>query len=139
MSPNLKAQQSFADRFATVLRLFEAEGGSVSDLADRVDEEPRDLRRWADGTKMPAHVLSLLIGELPRHLADRLIQPTGLRLIARDAADSANALLAASKASKFACNVTERKADGIWDHRDELETQADARRLIADLQPLAGE
>jgi hypothetical protein len=139
MSGNLRAQQSLAERFATVLRLFEAEGGDVTALADRVDEEPRDLRRWADGTKMPAHVLSLLLGELPRHLADRLIQPTGLRLVARDASDSANALMAASKASQFACNVTERKADGVWDHRDEAATQEDARRLIADLQPLAKE
>ncbi len=139
MSGNLKAQQSLAERLANVLRRFEHEGGCLADIAQKCGEEPRDLRRWAEGTKMPAHVLSLLLGELPRHLADRLIQPTGLRLVARDAADSANALIAASKASMFACNVAERKADGVWDHRDELETREDARRLIAGLQPLAGE
>lgn len=139
MSGNLASQQSLAERFATVLRRFEHEGGNIHELAERLGEEPRDLRRWADGTKMPAHVFSALLAELPRHLADYLIAPTGLRLLARDAADSANALLAAAKASQFSGNVATRKADGIWCHRDEEETRQEARRLIADLQPLAGE
>lgn len=139
MSANLASQQSFAARFATILRRFEHEGGNVQALAESVGEEVRDLRRWADGTKMPAHVLVALLGELPRHLADYLMQPTGLRLVARDAADSANALLAAAQASRFSGNVAARKADGIWCHRDEEETRQEARRLIADLQPLAGE
>lgn len=139
MSANLASQQSFAARFATVLRRFEHEGGDVGKLADAVGEEARDLRRWADGTKMPGHVLNALYGELPRHLADYLIQPTGLRLVARDAADGANALLAAASASRFSGNVATRKADGVWCHVDEEETRQEARRLIAELQPLAGE
>ena len=139
MSANLRAQQSFADRFASVLRTFEREGGDIHRLADCVSEEVRDLRRWADGTKMPAHVLLALIGELPRHLADMLIRPSGLRLIAQDIAADANALLASSKASAFASGITARHADGVYCHRDKEETRQEARRLIADLQSLAGE
>jgi hypothetical protein len=139
MAANIASQQSFAERFATVLRRFEHEGGSVDQLAAKVGEEARDLRRWADGTKMPAHVLSALLAELPRHLADYLIAPTQLRLVARDAADSANALLAAACASRFSGNVATRKADGVWCHQDEAETRREAQRLIAELQPLAGE
>lgn len=139
MSANFASQQKFAERFANVLRRFEAEGGCIHALAESIGEEARDLRRWADGTKMPGHVLSALLGELPRHLADALISPTGLRLVSKDAADSANALLAAAQASQFAGNVAKRKADGVWCHVDEAETQQEAARLIADLQPLAGE
>lgn len=139
MSANIAAQQTFAARFATALRRFEHEGGDIQKLAESVGEEVRDLRRWADGTKIPGHVLNALYGELPRHLADYLIQPTGLRLVARDVSDSANALMAAAQASRFSGNVAARKADGIWCHRDEEETRQEARRLIAELQPLAGE
>lgn len=139
MSGNMAAQQSLARRLHDVLLRFEAEGGDVHQLAARIGEEARDLRRWADGTKMPAHVLNLLYGSLPRHLADYLAKPTGLRFVAIDAADSANALIAAARASQFSGHVAERKADGVWCHRDEEETRQEARRLIADLQPLAGE
>lgn len=139
MPANIASQQTLAARFATVLRRFEAEGGNIHALADSLGEEARDLRRWADGTKMPGHVLMALLGELPRHLADYLIVPTALRLIARDASDGANALLAAASASQFSSNIATRKADGIWCHRDEEETRQEARRLIAELQPLAGE
>jgi hypothetical protein len=136
MSSNLAAQQKLAERLASVLRRFEHEGGSVESLADRVGETSRDLRRWAEGTKLPGHVLSMLLGELPRHLADELIRPTGLRLIARDGEDGANALLAASRASALSSEITGRHADGHYCHRDRAEVAEHAKRLIADLEPL---
>lgn len=139
MCGNLKAQQNLAERFASVLLAFEFEGGDVHELAERVGEEVRDLRRWADGTKMPAHVFLALVANMPRHLADRLIKPTGLRLVSRDIADQANSLIASAKASAFASNVANRWSDGQECHRDRAETKADAQRLIADLQALAGE
>jgi hypothetical protein len=139
MSGNLRAQQHLAERFASVLRRFEHEGGSIDQLAERVGETPRDLRRWAEGTKCPAHVFAMLLGELPRHLADDLIRPTGLRLVDRDSDGSANALLAASKASALASEITGRHADGNFCHRDRAEVAAHAKRLIADLEPLTRE
>lgn len=139
MSGNLAAQQNLAECFANVLRTYEREGGDIYKLADSVSEEVRDLRRWADGTKMPGHVLLALIGELPRHLADRMIRATGLRLVSQDALDDANALLVSANASTFASNVASRWADGVYCHKDKAETRREARRLIADLQPLAGE
>ena len=139
MSSNLKAQQSLAERLADVLRLFKHEGGDIHSLASKIGEETRDLQRWADGTKMPAHVLLLLLDALPRHFSDQLIAPTGLRLIAVDACEDANVLIAAAQASQFSGNIAKRMADQDFCHKDKEETRKDARRLIADLQPLAGE
>jgi hypothetical protein len=139
MSGNLRAQQKLAERLASAFRRFEHEGGCLDDLAASVGETSRDLRRWADGTKMPAHVLAMLLGELPRHLADDLIRPTGLRLISRNGDESANALLVAAAASGFVAAVAERHADGKFCHIDEAMTREDAKRLIAVLQPIAGE
>lgn len=139
MSVNLAAQQNLAERFGDVLRLYEAEGGNVHALADRVGEEARDLRRWADGTKMPAHVLVLLLGVLPRHLADRLIAHSGLRLVAREAVEHSNVLRASASASAFASDVATRLADGVWCHRDDAAAREHAARVISDLQSVAGE
>lgn len=139
MSANIAAQQNLAERFGDALRLYEAEGGDVHKLAERVGEEARDLRRWADGTKMPGHVLVLLLGALPRHLADRLIAPSGLRLISREQPEQTNALRAAASASAFSSDVANRMADGVWDHRDESAARDHARRVITDLQSVAGE
>lgn len=137
MSSNLRAQQKLAERLGNVIRRFEHEGGDLDDLAASVGETGRDLRRWADGTKLPGHVLSALLGELPRHLADELIRPTGLRLIAREQGEDANALLAASSASAFAGAIAERHADGMFCHQDKALTKEEARRLIAELEALA--
>lgn len=139
MSANLAAQQSLAARLATVIRRFEHEGGSIDHLAARVGETPRDLRRWAEGTKLPGHVLSALLGELPRHLADELIRPTGLRLVARDLEDEANALMAAAHASDLAGTIARMMSDGRLDHRERAELSQVAQATIAQLQPLIGE
>lgn len=139
MSSNLLAQQNLAERLGTVLRRLEHEGGSIDALAQRVGETSRDLRRWAEGTKLPGHVLSLLLGELPRHLADELIRPSGLRLVARDSSAEANALLAAAQASDLAGSVARMMSDGQLDHRERAELAQVAKVTIAKLQPLAGE
>jgi predicted transcriptional regulator len=139
MSSNLLAQQKLADRLAMVLRRFEHEGGSIDQLASAVGETPRDLRRWAEGTKLPGHVFSALLGELPRHLADELIRPTGLRLIARDHDEDVNALLAAAKANDLAGTIARMMADGRLDHRERAQLEQLAKATIAELQPLAGE
>jgi hypothetical protein len=139
MSSNLLAQQKLAERLGTVLRRFEHEGGSIEALAHKVGETARDLRRWAEGTKLPGHVLSALLGELPRHLADELIRPTGLRLIARDSDDDVNALLAAASANDLAGTIARMMADGRLDHRERAELEKLAQATIAELQPLAGE
>lgn len=139
MSPNLRAQQKLAERLGTALRRFEHEGGSVDDLAHKVGETARDLRRWAEGTKLPGHVLSALLGELPRHLADDLIRPTGLRLVAREVDDQANALLAAAKLNDLAGTIARMMADGHLNHRERAELEQLAQATITELQPLAGE
>lgn len=139
MSSNLAAQQKLAERLATVLRRFEHEGGSIEQLADRVGETARDLRRWAEGTKLPGHVFSMLLGELPRHLADELLRPTGLRLVARECDEEANALIAAAKASDLAGSVARAMADGKIDHRERAALAHLTQETIAALQPLAGE
>ena len=139
MSANLAAQHNLATRLAAALRRFEHEGGNLEALAEAVGETPRDLRRWGEGTKMPGHVLLMVLGELPRHLADALIRPTGLRLIARDEGAAANPLRVMAQASGFVANLAERHADGHFCHRDRAATAAEAKRLIAELQPLAGE
>lgn len=139
MSSNLRAQQKLAERLATVIRRFEHEGGSIDQLAQAVGETPRDLRRWAEGTKLPGHVFSALLGELPRHLADELIRPTGLRLIAQDHDDRPNALMAAARAAELAGDIAERHADGQFCHRDREHVKREARRLIADLEALAAD
>lgn len=129
MRPNLASQQSLADRFANVLRRFQLEGGSVETLAQSVGETSRDLRRWAEGTKMPAHVLCALLGELPRHLANAMIKPTGLQLVEDDEGASANALSAASALSGLAADITGRHADGQYCHRDRAAIGEAAQRI----------
>ena len=139
MSSNLLAQQKLAERLATVLRRFEHEGGSKEALAQAVGETPRDLDRWAQGTKMPGHVFCMLLGELPRHLADELIRPTGLRLIAIDHDEGANALMVAAKLNELAGTIAEAAADGRIDHRERAAIGQMAQATITELQPLAGE
>jgi len=139
MSANLAAQHNLAARFSTALRRFEHEGGSIDTLAAAVGETPRDLRRWAEGTKLPGHVLSALLGEMPRHLADYIIAPTGLRLVARNQDDDANVLIAAAGASDLVANIARMMADGALDHRERAELEKLAAVTIAQLQPLAGE
>jgi hypothetical protein len=139
MSANLASQQNLAERFATVLRRFEHEGGNVHALAEKVGEEARDLHRWADGTKLPGHVLVALLGELPRHLADYLIATSRLRLVCKDVQTSANALKAAAASSEFSRDVAQRAADGEWCHRDEEAAKLHAQRVITELQAVAGE
>jgi hypothetical protein len=140
MSANIAAQQTFADRLGNALRRAEAEGfGDKAHFANKIGEEARDLLRWSQGTKMPAHALVALLGELPRHLADELIKPSGLRLVTREHLDHANALKAAASASRFSGDVAERMADGEWCHRDAEAARQHAQRVITDLQSLAGE
>lgn len=139
MRPDAPSKHFLAERLANVLRRFEHEGGVIEALARAVGETPRDLRRWADGVTLPGHVFCALLGELPRHLADELIRPTGLRLVARDNDDGANSLLAAASAAALASEIARRHADGAFCHRDRAAVRAEAQRLIAELQPLAGE
>lgn len=139
MSANLAAQQNLAQRLSTALRRFEHEGGHLHTLAEKVGEDARDLRRWADGTKLPAHVLVALLGELPRHLADYLIGASGLRLICKDTPPNANALKAAAAACTFSSDVATRMADGEWCHRDDEAAKQHAQRVISELQAVAGE
>ncbi|MGL5446571.1 MAG: hypothetical protein ACRDBL_04600 [Rhabdaerophilum sp.] len=139
MSANLAAQQNLAERLATVLRRFEHEGGSIDALADKVGETARDLRRWAEGTKLPGHVFCMLLGELPLHLANILIRPTGLSLEPRPADDAGSALLAAAESCDFGGLVARCQADGRIDHRERAEIAKKAQVLIARLQPLASE
>jgi hypothetical protein len=139
MSANLAAQQKLAERLGNVLRRFEHEGGSIEDLAAAVGETGRDLRRWAEGTKLPGHVFCMLLGELPRHLADLLIRPTGLRLEQVETQGKVNALLAAAGASEFSGAVARGLADGRLDHRERAELGQLAEQLIPALQALASE
>ncbi|NVD44368.1 hypothetical protein [Qipengyuania atrilutea] len=133
-----KIQQDFAQRLDDALRLFEAEGGNLHDLCERIDEKDiRNIGLWRKGQKMPAHTLVLLLGALPRHLADRLIRPSGLRLVCREAAEQANALRAASVTSAFSADVASRMADGEWCHRDEAAAKDHAARVITELQNIA--
>lgn len=137
MSSNNAVQQSFADRLSTVLRRYEHEGcGTKASLAAKIDEEARDLTRWGNGTTMPAHTLVVLLGELPRHLADELIRPCGLKLVSRDAPADANVLSAAAAAADFASDVATRLADGEYCHRDEEATRQKAQRTITELAKL---
>ena len=139
MRPDAPSKHHLAARLANVLRRFEHEGGAIEVLARAVGETPRDLRRWADGVTLPGHVFAALLGELPRHLADEMIRPTGLRLIARDQDDDVNALLAAAKANDLAGTIARMMADGRLDHRERAELEQLAQATIAELQPLAGE
>jgi hypothetical protein len=139
MRPDLPSKHYLAERLGNVLRRFEHEGGAIEALARAVGETPRDLRRWADGVTLPGHVFCALLGELPRHLADELIRPTGLRLVARDQDDDVNALLAAAKANDLAGTIARMMADGRLDHRERAELEQLAQATIAELQPLAGE
>jgi hypothetical protein len=125
-----------AERLANVLRRFEHEGRAIEALARAVGETPRDLRRWADGVTLPGHVPCALLGELPRHLADELIRPTGLRLESINRDHSVNALLVAAKTAAFSSAIAERHADGNFCHRDRAVICADAERLISKLQKL---
>lgn len=139
MRPDPASKHYLAERLANVLRRFEHEGGALEALARAVGETPRDLRRWGDGVTLPGHVLCALLGELPRHLADELLRPTGLRLIAIDHDDHANTLLAAASAASLAGNIARRHADGQFCHRDRAAVRAEAQRLIAELEPLAAD
>jgi len=139
MSGNLAAQQHLADRLGNVLRRFEHEGGSIEALAERVGETGRDLRRWAQGTRLPGHVFCALLGELPLHLANLLIRPTGLSLQPLPVDDEASALMAAAESSDFCGMVARSLADGKIDHRERAAMASKAQTLIAALQPLAGE
>lgn len=144
MRPDWSSQQNLAkhylaERLANVLRRFEHEGGQIEALARAVGETPRDLRRWADGVTLPGHVAFALLGELPRHLADELIRPTGLRLIAIDHDEGANALMVAAKLNELAGTIAEAAADGRIDHRERAAIGQMAQATITELQPLAGE
>lgn len=140
MSHCNKERENLAERLATVLRRFEREGGDISKLAKDVGDHDRaDLRRWANGTTLPGEVLIALMAELPRHLADHLVGSTGLRLVAKDAPQQANALRAAAAASGLSSDIATRMADGEWCHRDEAAAKDHAARVIAELQSLAGE
>ena len=139
MSANLAAQQKLAERLGNVLRRFEHEGGSIEDLAAAVGQTGRDLRRWAKDTKLPGHVFCMLLGELPAHLADLLIRPTGLRLVPVECGEKVNALLAAAGASEFSGAVARGLADGQLDHRERAELGQLAEQLIPALQALASE
>lgn len=139
MRPDPASKHYLAERLGNVLRRFEHEGGAIEALARAVGETPRDLRRWADGVTLPGHVFCALLGELPRHLADELIRPSGLRLVAIDQDDGANALLAAASAASFASSIAAMMADGRLDHRERAEARKIAQTVIAQLQPLAGE
>jgi len=139
MRPDLASKHYLAERLANVLRRFEHEGGAIEALARAVGETPRDLRRWADGVTLPGHVFCALLGELPRHLADALIRPTGLRLVAIDHDESANALLVAARLNNLAGTIAEAAADGRIDHRERAAIGQLAQATITQLQPLAGE
>ena len=130
-------RQNLADRLATALRRYEREAGDINRLGEAVGHSARDLRRWALGTTMPAEVLVALLDELPRHLADHLIGQSGFKLVCKQAADTVNALTAASRASAFSSDVAQRMADGVWCHRDEEAARENAQELITILAPLA--
>jgi hypothetical protein len=139
MRPDPASKHYLAERLGNVLRRFEHEGGAIEALARAVGETPRDLRRWADGVTLPGHVFSALLGELPRHLADELIRPTGLRLVAIDHDEGANALMVAAKLNDLAGTIAEAAADGRIDHRERAAIGQLAQATITELQPLAGE
>ncbi len=139
MRPDAPSKHYLAARLSNVLRRFEHEGGVIEALARAVGETPRDLRRWADGVTLPGHVFCALLGELPRHLADELIRPTGLRLVAIDHDDSANALLVAAKLNDLAGLIARAAADDRIDHRERAAISQLAQATITELQPLAGE
>ncbi|AOR77203.1 hypothetical protein BES08_10915 [Novosphingobium resinovorum] len=135
------SQQNLADRLAEVVRKIERAGGSeaVHDLARKVDEEARDIRRWARGTTLPGHVLVALLDELPRHYADFLIGGTSLRLVERDGAETACAVRAMAATATFAAGVARRLEDGEFCHRDDAESKDEARETITMLQSYVGE
>jgi hypothetical protein len=139
MRPDPASKHFLAERLGNVLRRFEHEGGAIEALARAVGETPRDLRRWADGVTLPGHVFCALLGELPRHLADELIRPTGLRLVAIDHDEGANALMIAAKLNDLAGTIAEAAADGRIDHRERAAIGQLAQATITELQPLAGE
>ena len=82
MPANDRSRQNLSARLDDVLRLYrhETDDTGLHALAERIGETPHDLRRWASGTTLPGHVLSMLLGALPDHLADMLIAPTGKRV-----------------------------------------------------------
>ncbi len=88
---------------------------------------------------MPAHIMIALCDELPRHLADRLISNTSLRFVCKESTTEANALRAASAASAFSSDITQRHADGVFCHRDQEAAKEHAQRVIDELQEVAGE
>lgn len=138
MSHGNAEQQNLAERLTTVLRRLKREGGCVTALAEGVGCEPRDLKRWADGTTLPGHILVALLDELPRHLADHMIGASGFRLVSKEACETVNALRAASATSAFSADVASRMADGEWCHRDAEAAKEHAQRVITELQNVAG-
>lgn len=139
MRPDCPSKHHLAERLANVLRRFEHEGGAIEALARAVGETPRDLRRWADGVTLPGHVFCALLGELPLHLANILIRPTGLSLEPLPVDDEESALMAAAESSDFSGMVARSLADGRIDHRERAAMAQKAQTLIARLQPLANQ
>ncbi|MBB4856991.1 hypothetical protein HNO88_000288 [Novosphingobium chloroacetimidivorans] len=138
MTDSNKAQHNLAERLAEVVRKLER-AGELQEIARRVDQEVRDLRRWASGTTLPGHVLVALLDELPRHHADYLIGNTRLRLTCKDTSETATAFRAAAATSSFVAEVAERMSDGEWCHRDEAVAKEKARETITELQHFVGE
>jgi len=138
MADNAKSQQNLADRLSEVVRKLERDG-ELPAIARKVGEEVRDLRRWAKGTTLPGHVLVALLDELPRHHADYLIGNTGLRLVSKDASETATAFRAAAATSSFVAEVAERMSDGEWCHVDDAVAKEKARATITELQHFVGE
>lgn len=132
------AQQDLAERLSEIIRKL-ARDGQLNAIARKVGEDVRDLRRWAKGTTMPGHVLLALLDELPRHHADALIGGTQLRLVSRDASETATAFRAAAATSSFVAEVAERMSDGEWCHRDDAVAKEKARVTITELQAFVGE
>lgn len=138
MASNPAAQQNLAERLSEVLRKLERDG-ELQSVARKVDEDVRDLRRWARGATLPGHVLIALLDELPRHHADYLIGGTQLRLVSKDAGETISALRAAAATSAFVADVAERMADNEWCHRDDAAAKERGRQTITELQRFVGE
>lgn len=138
MAANSASQQNLADRLAEVVRKLDRDG-QLHDIARKVDEDARDLRRWAKGTTLPGHVLVALLDELPRHHADYLIGGTSLRLVSKDTSETATAFRAAAVTSAFVAEVADRMSDGEWCHRDDAVAKEKARETITELQHFVGE
>jgi len=138
MASSSASQHDLAERLSEVVRKLDRDG-QLQAIARKVDEDVRDLRRWAKGTTLPGHVLVALLDELPRHHADHLIGGTQFRLAAREAGTTADAMAAVAAASTFTADVVERFADGEFCHRDAAAAKDRARETITRLQAFVGE